>query len=145
MQETWVVPGLGRSPGEGKGCPAQYSGLESSVDCVVRGVAKSRTLNSFHFHFHSWFTMYYFQVCSPVMQFFICFFRFFSLMWSVTQLYPTFCGPMHCSLSGSSVHGNFQTRILEWVAISYSRGSSRPKDQTHVSCISHTGGWILYH
>ena len=75
------------------------------------------------------------------MQFFIYFFIFFSLMWSVAQSYSTFCSPMHCSLSGSSV----QTRILEWVAISYSRGSSPPRDQTHMSCISRTGGWILYH
>ena len=37
---------------------------------------------------------------------------------------------------GSSVHGIFQARILEWVAISYSRGSSQPRDQTHISCIS---------
>ena len=37
------IPGLGRSPGEGKGCPLQYSGLESSMDCTVHGVAKSRT------------------------------------------------------------------------------------------------------
>ena len=47
------IPGLGRSPGEGKGSPLQYSGLENSKDCVVHGVAKSRTqLNDFHFHFH---------------------------------------------------------------------------------------------
>ena len=37
------IPGLGRSPGEGKGYPLQYSGLENSVDCIVHGVAKSRT------------------------------------------------------------------------------------------------------
>ena len=43
------MPGLGRSPGEGKGCPLQNSGLENSVDCVVHGVAKSRTrLSDFH-------------------------------------------------------------------------------------------------
>ena len=36
------VPGLGRSPGEGKGCPLQYSGLENSMTCIVHGVAKSR-------------------------------------------------------------------------------------------------------
>ena len=45
------VPGLGRSPGEGKGCPLQYSGLEKSMNCVVHGVAKSQTqLSNFHFH-----------------------------------------------------------------------------------------------
>ena len=48
----------------------------------------------------------------------------------------TFCDPIDCSLPGSSVHGIFQARILKWVAISSSRGSSQPRDQTHVSCIS---------
>jgi len=43
---------------------------------------------------------------------------------------------MDCSPSGSSVHGIFQARILEWVAISSSRGSSQPRDRTHVSCIA---------
>ena len=44
------IPGLGRSPEEGKGYPLQYSGLESSMDCIVHGVAKSRTqLSNFHF------------------------------------------------------------------------------------------------
>ena len=45
-------PGLGRSPGEGKGDPLQYSGLENSMDCIVHGVAKSWTpLSNFHFTF----------------------------------------------------------------------------------------------
>ena len=43
-----------------------------------------------------------------------------------TQSCPTLCDPMDCRLPGSSVHGIFQARILEWVAISFSRGSSRP-------------------
>ena len=47
------ISGLGRSPGEGKGYPLQYSGLENSMDSIVHGVAKSRTGPSdFHFHFH---------------------------------------------------------------------------------------------
>ena len=45
----------------------------------------------------------------------------------------TLCDPMDCSLSGSSVHGILQARILEWVAISFSRGSSWPRDRTWVS------------
>ena len=46
------ISGLGRSPGEGKSYPLQYSGQENSVDCIVHGVAKSRTrLINFHFHF----------------------------------------------------------------------------------------------
>ena len=45
------IPGLGRSPGEGKGYPLQYPGLENSMDCIVHGVTKSRTrLSDFHFH-----------------------------------------------------------------------------------------------
>ena len=59
MQETWVqsIPGLGRSPGEGKGCPLRYSGLENSMDCVVHGVAKRRTrLSDFHLLTYSSFS-----------------------------------------------------------------------------------------
>ena len=49
-----LIPGLGRSPGEGKGYPLQYSGLQNSMDYIVHGVAKSRTpLSDFHFHFFS--------------------------------------------------------------------------------------------
>ena len=46
------------------------------------------------------------------------------------------CNPMDCSLPGSSVHGILQARILEWVAISFSRGSSQLRDQTRVSRIA---------
>ena len=46
-----TIPGLGTAPGEGKGYPLQYSGLENSMDCIVHGVAKSQTqLSDFHFH-----------------------------------------------------------------------------------------------
>ena len=47
-------------------------------------------------------------------------------VYSVSQSCLILCDPMDCSLSGSSVHGIFQARILQWVSISYSRGSSRP-------------------
>ena len=52
----------------------------------------------------------------------------------VTQSCPTLCNPMDRSPPGSSIHGIFQARILEWVAISFSGGSSQSRDQTHVSC-----------
>ena len=52
----------------------------------------------------------------------------------VAQSYPTLCDPMDCNPPGSSVHEIFQARILEWVAISFSRGSSQPRDRTWVSC-----------
>ena len=51
----------------------------------------------------------------------------------VPQSCPALCDRVHCSLPGSSVHGIFQARISEWVAISSSRGSSQPRDQTRVS------------
>ena len=53
----------------------------------------------------------------------------------VSQSCPTLCDPMDCNLPGSSVHGIFQERVLEWVAISFSGGSSQPRDQTQVSHI----------
>ena len=52
---------------------------------------------------------------------------------SVTQSCLILCDPVDCSPPGSSVHGIFQARTLEWVAISSSRGSSQPKDETRVS------------
>ena len=52
---------------------------------------------------------------------------------------------MDYSLPDSAVHGNFQARILEWVAISYSRVSFWPRDQTHISCISCIGRLVVYH
>ena len=55
----------------------------------------------------------------------------------VTRSCLTLCNPMDCSPPGSTVHGILQARILEWVAMPFSRGSSWPRDQTWVSC---TGG-----
>ena len=52
------------------------------------------------------------------------------------QLCLTLCNSMDCSPLGSSVHGILQARILEWVAIPFSRGSSQPRDQTQASCIA---------
>ena len=58
------------------------------------------------------------------------------------QSCPTLCDPMNHSSPGSPVHGILWTRTLEWVAILSSRGSSQPRDQTCVSCISRS---VLYH
>ena len=54
----------------------------------------------------------------------------------VTLLWLTLCNLMDCNLPDSSIHAIFQARILEWVAISFSKGSSQPRNRTHVSCIS---------
>ena len=64
---------------------------------------------------------------------------------SVAQSCPTLCNLMNCSLPGSSIYGIFLAKIWEWVAISSSRGSSWPRDQTPVSCVTCTGRQVLYH
>ena len=61
------------------------------------------------------------------------------------QSRPTVCDPLNCSPPGSPVHGIFQARILEWIAISYSRGSSWPGNWTCMSCVSCVSRQILYH
>ena len=61
---------------------------------------------------------------------------------SIAQLCLRLCEGINCSPPGFCVHGISQARILEWVAISTSRGSSQPRDQTRVSCI---GRWVLCH
>ena len=75
--------------------------------------------------------------------FFLCFFTFFQpsmKKWNVQVLVlhhvQLFSDSMDCNLPGFFVHGILQARILEWVAISFSRGSSWPKDRTQVSCIA---------
>ena len=72
---------------------------------------------------------------------------FLVLWWFNFSFMSDSCGPMDCSPQGSSDHGISQARILEWAAISFSRGSSWPSDRTRVSCVA--GGllhcrWILY-
>ena len=61
---------------------------------------------------------------------------------SVAQSCLTLCDPVVCSLPRSSVHGSFQARVLERVAISFSRGSSQPRDRTSISCLA---GRFFYH
>ena len=71
---------------------------------------------------------------------------FFWCQWKAVcvraQSCPTLCNPMDCSPPGSSVHGILQARILEWVVISFSRGSFQPRDWIY---ISRTNRQILYH
>ena len=69
-------------------------------------------------------------------------------LWVLAKLLdcvPFFWDYLDCSPPGSSVHGIFQARILEWVAISYPRISFSPRDQTRISCVSCIGRWFLYH
>ena len=77
----------------------------------------------------------------PVMSFFL----FICCCCLVTKSCRLFWDPMNCSLPGYSVPGISQARILEWVAISCSRGSSQPRDRTCIFCVSCIGRQILYH
>ena len=141
------IPGLGRSPGEGYGYPLQYSGLENSMGCIVCVVTKSLTrLSDFHFQnkipackADTHYTRNYVKEeqdsnrmlykCIGVHQFYswdlgsrVCWqHRNLTCDSEVTQLCLTLCNSIDYSLPGSSVHGIIQARILEWVAISFSR------------------------
>ena len=94
MGDLGLIPGLGRSAGEGKGCPLQYSGLENSMDCRVHEVPKSRTqLRNFHFHFRGKLCL--FVTCLSIM-FLLCF------QFSCSCL--TLCNTMDRSTPGFPVH-----------------------------------------
>ena len=67
--------------------------------------------------------------------------NFFQWWWFSPSVVSNTCDPMDCGLPCSSGHGIFQARILEWVAISFSKGSSQPRDQTCISC---TAGGLLH-
>ena len=74
------------------------------------------------------------KICSSIDEWIIC------IQWNITvlslaQSCLTLCNPLDYSPPGSSIHGNFQARILEWVAILFSRGSSQPRDKIQVSHI----------
>ena len=60
------------------------------------------------------------------------------------QLCQTLCDPMDCSLPHSSVHGVPQAIIQEWIAMLFSKGSSRPRDRNCISYVSCIGRWVLY-
>ena len=74
--------------------------------------------------------------CSFIQQTWITLYKFYHISVGA-QSCLTLCDPMECSPPGSSVHGIFQARILEWVAISFSSSSSQIRDRTHVSCLLH--------
>ena len=91
------------------------------------------------------------QWCHPTISFsvapFSCSLTIKKLKWSeneseVAQSWPTLWDPMDCSLPGSSIHGIFEARVLEWVAIFFFGGPSQPRDRTLVSCIV---GRCFYH
>ena len=90
-----------------------------------------------------WILFWYFYSMFYSVFISLIYFRiYFCMQWEgeseseVAQLCPTLCNPVDCSPPDFSVHGILQARILEWVAVSFSRGSSQPRDRTQVSCIA---------
>ena len=69
----------------------------------------------------------------------------YSIRAKLLQMCLTLCDSMDYSPLGSSIHGILQARILEWITIPSSRGSSQPRDQTPIYYVSCIGKWVLYH
>ena len=109
-----------------------------------------KQINESYFLFREWNWHLLIKFLSLVIEFYIGFINFLLSYYNrsqkciesvlVAQSCLTVCNPTVCSPLDSSVHGISQARILEWVAIPFSRGSSQPRDQTQVSCI---GGEFL--
>ena len=128
------IPGQGRSPGEGNSNPLLFSCLENSMgrdawQATVHRVTESLTQLSMHYSqairrdkviLHKAMISGGKSECQSL----------------VLTPCLTLFDPMNCSPPGSSVHEMFQARILEWVVIPFSRGSSQPRDRTWASCIA---------
>ena len=117
MWETWVWP-LGWEDSLEKGMATHSSILAWRIPWTVWSMGSQRLR-------HDWATFT------------------FTFFFKSLQSCQTLCDPMYCNLQGSSVHGILQARILEWVAMPFHRGSSRPGDRTHVSYVSCIGSWVL--
>ena len=129
-REEGSIPGLGRSPGGGHGNPLQYSCPENPMDRGaghVQSVGLQRVGHDWATELTEKFTTRCKELSLP---------QPLSPGVKILHNYNS-CDPMNCSPPGSSVHGIFWARILKWVAIPLSRGSSLLNDQTRVS---HTAG-----
>ena len=160
-RDAGSIPGSGRSLEGRHGNPLQYSYMENPKERGAGGSIGSQraghdqsdcphTHTHTHTHTYIHITYKYIHICIyHIVVFIICIYITHAYTHThihrkrhlfqglkvkeseFTQLCPTHCDPMDCSLPGSSIHGIFQARILEWVAISFSRGSSPPGDLPH--------------
>ena len=158
-----LIPGPGRSPGKGNGYLLQYSCLENSMDRSLVGyspqghrkVGHGWVTNTFTFTFSYLFNNYsvcfysilyfchvsstHFLLCLHIRHFVFlmsCLSGYSVQFSSVAQSCPTLCDPVERSPPDSSVHRFFQTRILEQVAIPFSRASFWARNRTWVSYIA---------
>ena len=136
LLEIDFIPGLGRSTGEGIGYPLQYSWASLVAQMVknlptVHGVTKNWTLlSNFNFPFLTELPWCQSQFFPAVL---------FPCAWSPSCVFMT---PRTVARQAPLSMALLQARVLEWVAVSFSRGSSWPRDPTCISCI---GRQILYH
>ena len=82
---------------------------------------------------------------NPVNNFYFLFIYRICMCAKSVQSFPMLCNPIDCSPPGSSDHETLQARILEWIAITSSKGSSQPRDGNYLSYVSCISRWILYH
>ena len=128
MGGSWDISntasGLGKSKWLAQGNPEEMP-HKSNWNCHEGATQPLSSSEPAHVSIQTYYTLF------PLNKYFLC-------TCSVTQSCPTLCNPMDYSLPCSSVHGILQTRILEWVAMHSSSGSSQPRDQTWVSlCLLH--------
>ena len=151
---TWVSRIVGRlftiwATREAQSCPTLCDPLDGNPPgSSVHGISQARILGRVAISFsrvsswsRGWIFIFYMSCLGRQILYHL---KWSEMKWSeVAQLCPTVCDCMDCSLPDSSVRGIFQARILEWVVISLSRGTSRPRDRTWVSRIVGRGltGW----
>ena len=128
--DSSLISGLGRSPGEGNSNPLQHSCLENSMDSGARWTTWGcKELEMTELLMHKMTQRKELKLVQNF-EYFIWRHRLEKSLnikkvkVLVAQLCPPLCDPMDCNLPGSSIHGIFQTRILEWVALPFSWGSS---------------------
>ena len=134
-----------------------------SLCCAAQWICFTCTFTYTYVNIHIYIYMYiyiyplFFRVCShighyrvlsklPVLysSFLIVIYFICNSVWPSHFSRVWLCNPVDCSPPDSSVHGILQARILEWVAVPSSRGSSRPRDRIWVPCVSCIGRWVLY-
>ena len=133
IRDLGSIPGSGRSLRGGHGNPLQYSFLENTMD---RGSWQANSQwGHKESHTTEQLTLSLSYICTHVCVC-VCVCVHACMCAQLLPSCPTPCITMDCSLPNFSVHGILQARILEWVAMSSSRGSSHPSDQIHISCIA---------
>ena len=154
MEDLCLIPGLGRSSGEGNGNPLQYSCLENLMAGEPGGLQSmgsqrvghhwaTNTIKSYRHMYELHKTLGFLKFLLRSLHNRIWIMRFLknNLKKTILSLGCWYsCNPMNCNLPGSSIHGILHARILEWVDISFSRGSSCPRNWTQVSRIA---GWCF--